>query len=248
MIHCMSCVLLPQPATRCYTYTNDPAPVFFGSGYSILAHTPASPAATCRMGSNEAIHSPTLISLVAKSPFSPCSNPLGLTSAAPVCNLFAQSEQSHSRQATSMATLKLCSGQASAMVYSGSVALPAQARCHHFQTAACHLAFLSLSKFGLPSPLLLLAWCIFERPGSPARASHAVSCKLACSLKPICLSLCLSVSLCASPSLSEASHHVPVDSHTPLCSTSPLESDRHTHNHQPTAGARGVWHACFECK
>ena len=105
-----------------------------------------SPAATCRMGSIEAIHSPTLISLVAKSPFSPCSNPLGLTSAAAVCNLFAQSEQSHSRQATSMATLKLCSGQASAMVYSGSVALPAQARCHHFQTAACHLAFLSLSK------------------------------------------------------------------------------------------------------
>jgi len=133
------------------------------------------------MGSNEAIHSPTLISLVAKSPFSPCSNPLGLTSAAPVCNLFAQSEQSHSRQATSMAAFKLCSGQASAMVYSGSVALPAQARCHHFQTAACHLAFLSLSKFGLPSPLLLLAWCIFERPGSPARASHAVSCVLSTS-------------------------------------------------------------------
>ena len=39
VIHCMSCVLLPQPATRCYTYTNDPVPVFFGSGYSILAHT-----------------------------------------------------------------------------------------------------------------------------------------------------------------------------------------------------------------
>ena len=49
-------------------------------------------------------------------------------------------------QGTSMATSKLGSRQASAMVYSDSVAVPAQARCHHFQTAACHLAFLSLGK------------------------------------------------------------------------------------------------------
>ena len=136
-----------------------------------------SPAATCRMGSNEAIHSPTMISLVAKSPFSPCSNPLGLTSAAPVCNLFAQSEQSHSRQATSMATFKLCSGQASAMVYSGSVALPAQARCHHFQTAACHLAFLSLSKLVYHHHYYCWHGAFSSARGHP-HAHHVVSCVL----------------------------------------------------------------------
>ena len=110
VIHCMSCVLLPQPATRCYIHQR-PSASLLRIGIQYPSSHP-SPAATCRMGSNEAIHSPTLISLVAKSPFSPCSNPLGLTSAAPVCNLFAQSEQSHSRQATSMAAFKLCSGQA----------------------------------------------------------------------------------------------------------------------------------------
>ena len=175
------------------TYTNDPAPVFFGSGYSILAHTPASPAATCRMGSNEAIHSPTLISLVAKSPFSPCSNPLGLTSAAAVCNLFAQSEQSHSRQATSMATLKLCSGQASAMVYSGSVALPAQARCHHFQTAACHLAFLSLSKLVYHHHYYCWHGAFSSARGHPR--AHRTPCHACCLQAPpgCCLTECRDV-------------------------------------------------------
>ena len=60
MFHCMSCVLLPQPATRCYIHQRPSASLLrIGVQYP---STHPSPAATCRMGSNEAIHFRILIS------------------------------------------------------------------------------------------------------------------------------------------------------------------------------------------
>ena len=117
------------------TYTNALEPVsVIGKLYSMLP-PPAAP--TRRTGPNVAIHSPCLMSLAAKRPFSSASNPLGRTSAAPNCNLFSQGEHSHCQwQGTAIARFWACNAQASAGVASNRRVSPAQARSHHLLAVA----------------------------------------------------------------------------------------------------------------